>query len=230
MRFTNVFPLKPSSDSHRPAAPLADQSSLQVPAMPFSSSFIAMTASDTHSAYLDRYAQFVENGDAEQALAVLQHVHAQQSNSAQTFALLGALYMQLDNPDAAETAFIAALDIEPTLAMARFRLGLLQFTMSRPQTAFQTWRPLDALGEQHYLVSFKRAFKALSIHAFEDAILLLRQGLESNDENTPLNHDMHVVISYIDAIKGHTYGARINAGRQFSAATQFVPASNKQNL
>ena len=107
-------------------------------------------------------------------------------------------------------------------------LGLLQFTSARPLAAFQTWQPLESLGDRHCLVLFKRAFAALAIDAFDDALLLLDQGIALNDDNAPLNHDMRMVAAHIQSLRADP-GATPPA-EQDEAATQFVLASYKQNL
>lgn len=178
--------------------------------------------------FLDQYAQALEEGDAERALDILRQAHEDQPQSGQTLALLAAQYMQSGAPDAAEAAFIGTLQRDPTLSTARFQLGLLQYTTGRPQTAFQTWQPLESLGETHYLVLFKRAFATLAIDAFDDTLLLLERGITANQENGPLNHDMRMLASQIEAMRANASDASF--AQQDEAATQFVLASYKQNL
>jgi tetratricopeptide (TPR) repeat protein len=178
--------------------------------------------------FLDRYAQALSSGDNDEALTVLQQARDAQPDSAQVLALLAAHHMQRGEIDAAEAAFIAALQRDPALTTPRFQLGLLQFTSARPLAAFQTWQPLESLGERHFLVLFKRAFAALAIDAFDDALLLLDQGIAQNEENVPLNQDMRMVAAHIQSLRTDP-GAAAAAG-QDEAATQFVLASYKQNL
>lgn len=178
--------------------------------------------------FLDQYAQALSRGDHDEALAVLQQARDAQPDSAQVLALLAAHHMQQGEADAAEAAFIGALQRDPELATTRFQLGLLQFTSARPLAAFQTWQPLESLGDRHCLVLFKRAFAALAIDAFDDALLLLDQGIALNDDNAPLNHDMRMVAAHIQSLRADP-GATPPA-EQDEAATQFVLASYKQNL
>ena len=187
-----------------------------------------MTTSPHPLPFLDQYAQALEEGDVERALGILQQAHEDHPESGQTLALLAAQYMQSDVPDAAEAAFIGALERDSSLSTARFQLGLLQYTSGRPQVAFQTWQPLELLGENHYLVHFKRAFATLAIDAFDDTLLLLEKGIEANRENQPLNQDMRMLAGQIEAIRGNAPDA--SSRQQDEAATQFVLASYKQNL
>ncbi|MNU40175.1 hypothetical protein D3C71_288820 [compost metagenome] len=187
-----------------------------------------MTISNSPLPFLNQYAQALEEGDAERALDILRQANEDRPDSGQTLALLAAQYMQMGAPDAAESAFVGALLRDPAMSTARFQLGLLQYTSGRPQTAFQTWSPLETLGETHYLVLFKRAFAALAIDAFEDARLLLDKGIAANQENAPLSHDMRMLASQIDAFRANT--PNTPSAPQDEAATQFVLASYKQNL
>ncbi|TQJ96181.1 tetratricopeptide repeat protein [Achromobacter sp. SLBN-14] len=175
--------------------------------------------------FLDQYARALDEGDADRALDILLQAREDHPASGETLALLAAQHMQMGAPDAAEAAYIAALQLSPDLATTRFQLGLLQYTSGRPQTAFQTWHPLESLGESHYLVLFKRAFATLAIDAFEDTLRLLDMGMAANQENAPLNHDMRMLVGQIEALRTHTSDAP-----QDEAATQFVLASYKQNL
>lgn len=187
-----------------------------------------MTQAPVPPPFLEPYAQALERGDNDAALAVLQQARQAQPPSGEVLAVLAAHHMQRGEPDAAEAAFIGALQLEPTLATARFQLGLLQFTSARPLAAFQTWQPLEDLGEVHFLVLFKRAFAALAIDAFDDALLLIEKGIANNQENAPLNHDMRMVAAHIQALQGRADDPV--PGEQDEAATQFVLASYKQNL
>lgn len=187
-----------------------------------------MTHTPAAPPFLEQYSQALERGDDDAALAVLRNASQTEPRSGEVLAVLAAHHMQRDEPDAAEAAFIGALRLEPALATARFQLGLLQFTSARPLAAFQTWQPLEDLGEVHFLVLFKRAFAALAIDAFDDALLLLEKGISNNQENAPLNQDMRMVAAQIQALQGRADDPA--PVEQNEAATQFVLASYKQNL
>lgn len=187
-----------------------------------------MTPAASPLPFLDQYAQALEDGDSERALAILQQAHEDFPDSGQTLALLAAQYIQMGAPDAAEAAFIGALQRDAALPTARFQLGLLQYTSGRPHTAFQTWQPLDMLGENHYLVHFKRAFAALAIDAFDDTLLLLDKGIAANQDNAALNQDMRMLGAQINALRAKS--DEESSVSQDEAATQFVLASYKQNL
>ena len=117
--------------------------------------------------------------------------------------LLACEYAENREYDQAEGAFIAALQLQPDLAIARFQLGLLQMTSARPAAAFATWGPLEELGEGHALRLFKVGLELLAQDQFDQAIATLRRGMEANEDNAPLNRDMQMMI---DAIQAHLNG------------------------
>jgi predicted TPR repeat methyltransferase len=56
--------------------------------------------------------------------------------------------------DAAEMAFANAVLLAPDFTLARYQLGLLQFTSGRAAVALITWQPLFALAETDPLGHF----------------------------------------------------------------------------
>jgi tetratricopeptide (TPR) repeat protein len=99
--------------------------------------------------------------------------------------------------DDATSAFERAVDLQPDYAIARFQLGLLHLTSGRVPQALEVWGPLDALAEGDSLRLFMRGLTALVQERWQDSVRLLREGIESNVEFPPLNHDMHVLIERI---------------------------------
>jgi len=108
--------------------------------------------------------------------------------------LLAAEYMHLEKVDNAEAAYILALQRAPGYAIARFQLGLLQFTSARPAAAFATWAPLEGLPDGDPLLLFKRGLEALGQDRFQDARRWLLAGIGANTVNEALNRDMRMVI------------------------------------
>jgi tetratricopeptide (TPR) repeat protein len=114
--------------------------------------------------------------------------------------LLAGGYAQAQDYDRAEATYIAALQRAPDLAIARFQLGLLQFTSARPAVASMTWQALDRLDDRHPLKLFKTAFECLARDEFAGAIQGFQDGIAHNVENPPLNRDMQMVIDRIRAL------------------------------
>ena len=151
---------------------------------------------------LQAYLAELDGMTSAQAAARLEEAIAEHPDAAVLYTLLAAHRMHLGEHDTAEAAYVAALGLAPDMAVARFQLGLLQYTSGRPRVAFLTWNALESLGDQHYLVLFKRGLAALAIDAFADATELLRQGIAANTENAPLNGDMQMLIGEIERHAG----------------------------
>lgn len=111
--------------------------------------------------------------------------------------LLAAEFAERRDVDRAEAAYAAALQRAPDFWIARFQLGLLQFTSARPAVARVTWAPLDSLEEQHPLRLFKRSLERLAENDFEGARDLIHQGIAANSANPPLNRDMEMLLEQI---------------------------------
>lgn len=114
--------------------------------------------------------------------------------------LLGAELVHAKQLDRAEAAYTAALNLAPDFAIARFQLGLLQFTSARPAVAMATWSLLERLDENHPLRLFKMGLEALGQDRFAEARQWLERGIASNKENPALNRDMRLVLDRIAAL------------------------------
>jgi tetratricopeptide (TPR) repeat protein len=111
--------------------------------------------------------------------------------------LLAAELVHAKELDRAEAAYTAALNLAPDFAIARFQLGLLQFTSARPAVAMATWSLLERLDEKHPLRLFKTGLEALGQDQFAEARKWLEAGIAQNHENPALNRDMRLVLERI---------------------------------
>ena len=141
----------------------------------------------------------LETSDTASALALLETTAAHHPQNPHVLLLLAGYYMQNKHVDQAEAAYIAALSLDPGLLIARFQLGLLQLTSARPATAFTTWAPLDLLNEKHPLRLFKQAFNQLQHDQIGTACVYLREGMQHNTDNPPLNRDMQMLLVKLEA-------------------------------
>lgn len=98
----------------------------------------------------------------------------------------------------AELSFAASLLLAPDFALARYQLGLLQFSSKRAPVALLTWQPLFALSEQESLLHFVRGFAALAQDAFDESLVHFRRGLECTPANPALCAD---IVQVIDAVQ-----------------------------
>lgn len=147
--------------------------------------------------YLGLALNALRAGDHGAALAHLKSGAECHPSNAQIAYMLGAEHAQIGLFDRAEQEMARALEIEPGLTMARFQLGLLQLTQSRPADASATWAALDELPEGHGLRLFKLGLEALAQDRFADARSLLEQGIAANNFSADLNRDMTNVLGRI---------------------------------
>lgn len=115
-------------------------------------------------------------------------------NDARPLLLLAGEFMEARDTDRAEAAYTAAVLRKPDFWIARFQLGLLQFTSARPSVAMVTWAPLGSLEANHPLRLFVQAFERLAVDDFEHAKEFLAKGIVANTTNPPLNRDMELLM------------------------------------
>lgn len=146
------------------------------------------------SDYLPLLLRRIEGASSEDSASVLAQAANDHPTDARPLLLLGGELAGAGKIDGAEAAYTVALQRAPEFWIARFQLGLLQFTSGRPAIALVTWAPLDQLDTKHYLRLFKQAFERLAEDDFESASRLLREGIQGNLENAPLNGDMNMLL------------------------------------
>jgi len=146
-------------------------------------------------------------GDAATALALFQEAAREQPHSGVPYFLMGAEYAALGQMGEAEAGFANAVLMEPGLTMARYQLGLLQFSSGRPALGLVTWQPLLTLGPEDPLPHLVRGFEALGHDQFDIARQHFQDGVARITANTALAEDIHRVIQEmdkVDAIKSAT--------------------------
>jgi tetratricopeptide (TPR) repeat protein len=129
--------------------------------------------------------------------------------------LIGSEYAALGKIAEAETAFANAVLLSPGFSIARYQLGLLQFSSGRASIALLTWDPLLQLPDSDPLPHFVRGFAELAGDQFDAAVSHFRQGIELNTSNPPLSDDVRKLIAKIEEQTGQS-GAQIGAAPQSS--------------
>jgi tetratricopeptide (TPR) repeat protein len=112
--------------------------------------------------------------------------------------LIGSEHAAAGDFAAAELAFARAVLLAPQFTLARYQLGLLQFTSQRAPVALLTWEPLLALPETDALPHFVRGFTALAADAFDEALRHYRNGLACSPTNAALCSD---ILQLVDAVE-----------------------------
>jgi tetratricopeptide (TPR) repeat protein len=138
--------------------------------------------------------------DGPQAIEWFLQASAVQPGSGLPQFLLGSEFAALGQMDRAETAFANAALLAPEFPMARYQLGLLQFSSGRAATALLTWQPLLGLPQTEPLPHFVNGFAALAQDKFQEALQHYRQGLTLNTTNEALSGDIRKVIAGIEAL------------------------------
>jgi len=139
-------------------------------------------------------------GDSEAAVRLFREAVDEQPGFAVPPFLLGAEFAQMGRIGEAMQAFASAVLLAPEMHVARYQLGLLQYTSGQAALALVTWQPLTQLPETHPLREFVFGFAALAEDRFGDAIERFRAGQALNTDNAPLNGDIEMVIGRIDAL------------------------------
>jgi Flp pilus assembly protein TadD len=140
----------------------------------------------------------------EEAMAFLQEAARRAPESGLPHFLIGAELAQLGRMDEAEMAYANAVLLAPALDMARYQLGLIQFTSGRAALALVTWGPLFQTPPDSALQRIVRGFAALAQDDFAAATACFREGMALNLDNAALNRDMQLML---DRIEAHTQAA-----------------------
>jgi tetratricopeptide (TPR) repeat protein len=160
-----------------------------------------MTRTETLDQLLAQGAAASRDGDREAALAL--YARAAQVDPASPLPpfLIASEQASAGDFAHAELAFASALLLAPGFALARYQLGLLQFSSQRAAVALLTWQPLFALPETEALLHFVRGFAALAQDAFEEALGHFRCGLACTPANPALCADIEQVVDAVDRLR-----------------------------
>jgi tetratricopeptide (TPR) repeat protein len=106
--------------------------------------------------------------------------------------------------DAAERAFANAVLLAPGFHLARYQLGLLQFSSERAGAALVTWQPLLELPDGQALGHFVRGFAVLARDGFDAALQQFQQGLACSQEQPALAGDIERVVAAVQRLRAPT--------------------------
>lgn len=137
-----------------------------------------------------------------EALDYLKRAAARPQASARAHFLLGAHHAQIGLAERAVEDFQRALALEPQLSAARFQLGFLLIGNGRVAEGLAALEPLEALGAGDPYFHFKRAIAHLCHDEFEPCAAALRQGMDVNRANAPLNAEMQRLLEQVQAAAG----------------------------
>jgi tetratricopeptide (TPR) repeat protein len=121
--------------------------------------------------------------------------------------LIGAEHAAAGDLPSAEAAFANAVLLSPEFLLARYQLGLLQFSSDRAAMALVTWQPLVRLPAQESLGHFVRGFAALAQDQFDEALRHYRGGLACQGANPSVAADIARVVEAVERLAQRTAGA-----------------------
>lgn len=136
-----------------------------------------------------------QNNHSAEALSLFAEVLVAAPGWALPHFLMGSEYASLGQWDKAEAELANAVLLEPGLHIARYQLGLLQFSSGRAAAALVTWQPLSELSTDLWLADFVQGFAALAQDAFADAKALFERGLARPDVYPAVAGDVQKVLA-----------------------------------
>jgi tetratricopeptide (TPR) repeat protein len=149
-------------------------------------------------ALIERAATASQDGDSNTALSLLEQAMALEKASAAACFLFASEHASLGNFEKAEESFANTVLLAPQWHIARYQLGLLQFSSGRAAAALVTWAPLFDLDASNCFVHFVRGFGSLAQDQFAQATAHFRAGLALPVENAALAGDIEKVLARIE--------------------------------
>ena len=135
-----------------------------------------------------------ENGDHHAALNYLSQAITQEPNNAALIYFQAAEHAELGLYERASKGITQALQIDDSLDVARFQLGLLHLQLQQTELAQHQFATLTEKTPDAALKAFSKAYLALIIEDSASARELLKSGIEKC-ESAPLKADMERVLA-----------------------------------
>jgi len=155
------------------------------------------SGSSAFDTLIQRGVAAMEIDDAASAHGLFLQALAERPDAALPHFLVGSQYAASGDFSQAEAFFATAVLLAPDFAIARYQLGLLQFTSQRVAIALLTWQPLLTLPSREPLAHFVRGFEALADDRFDEALGHFKEGLALHPENRSVAGDIEKVIAGI---------------------------------
>lgn len=141
-----------------------------------------------------------------QALACLKRAAKLAPHNGAVAYFTGVVYAQINLYERALAMMKHAVQLDPSLDIAHFQIGLLCFTSNRVSEAIEAWKPLDHLGSEQPLFLFKTGLEALAREDYAACREYLTRGIRLNTDNEPLNGDMRMVLQRIEGSQADAAG------------------------
>lgn len=144
-----------------------------------------MSTDESMRLALQRLIDQVRAGQYDQAIEGLKRFLEQYPQHEVAMGLLGAAYFQIGLPARARECYEQVLELNPQNALARFQMGMLQFSQAELQAALATWAPL--LSDSHdFMAHFHSALACLELGDTARASALVEGAARSMPVGHPL--------------------------------------------
>ena len=161
-------------------------------------------------------------GDSDGALALLKRAIHEEPEAPEPHFLAAAEYASRGDLDFAEQEFGLAVLLDPGMAVARYQLGLLQYSSGRVAAAQVSWLPLLDLADSSPLPHWVQGFMALAQDRYPAARQYFEAGLAQHQDNPPMASDIRKVLLAMDAL------APADAADGASASAAFDPTPENE--
>lgn len=156
-------------------------------------------ATEQAGQWVEQGVAFSQGGDSTQAMRCWEEAAALAPGWGVPHFLLGSELAAQQAYAAAEAAFAQALLLDPQFLLARYQLGLLQFSSGRPALALLTWQPLQQLPPESAWPRWVAGFAALAQDRLPEAHACFLQGLDAGCGNVAVEADIHRVLQRLEA-------------------------------
>ncbi|MGI0118573.1 hypothetical protein [Zooshikella sp. RANM57] len=138
-----------------------------------------------------------EQGDHAQSITLLKEC-IQQEDRAIYYYMLAAEHAEIGLYQYAIEEMTLAINKDPSLWIAKFQLSLLYLTVSNIEEAVKVWYELKDSNANSYLRIFAEGLVYIQEGNTYLGIKKLKEGIEANKENNPLNNDINNIIQSLE--------------------------------
>lgn len=179
----------------------------------------------------------LQSGNPQQAIEIWSQAALIAPQSGAPHFLIGSALASEGEYEKAEVAFSNAVLLAPHFSIARYQLGLLQFSSGRAALALVMWQPLldtpNPTEEEKALAVFVRGYAELAQDNFEPALAHFKEGVRINTGNAAVSGDVNKVIERVEQLLANA-GANAPTAHVTSepedASDSHVLLSNYQNV
>lgn len=161
----------------------------------------------------DQFGEMINSGISElqagrhdEAIEIFGNAAAHAPASAVPHFLIGSALALKGDYANAEAAFLSAVLLAPRFSIARYQLGLLQYSTGRATLALVIWQPLLEVAtptpEEQALSLFVQGYAALGQNDFGTALACFKEGVRVNVSNPALSGDVQNVIARVEQFLG----------------------------